>query len=973
MEQSYNYGNSRDQLALALQSSFIDELITSDEAMRPKLLSNNYEENTKVLIMLEKELLRCDTFMFSVAFVTKGGITVLKNALRQLAAKGVKGRILTSTYNFFNSPETFRELLKHEDIIDVRIYDEERAFHSKGYIFKREDNSSFIIGSSNLTQNALTRNQEWNVKMNSTDQGALIKDIEKEFDRSWRISEPLTEVWIDNYEKVYQASKIVDLNKAIAANRDQGIRLNKMQREALENLEELRNQGKKKAILISATGTGKTYLSAFDVLQYQPDKFLFVIHRENIARKAMESFEKVLGNTKKMALFSGNNHLEFDEADYIFATIQTLSKTYHLDNFPKDHFDYIVIDEVHRAGAETYQRILNHFEPEFLLGMSATPERMDGFNVVEMFDYNIAYEIRLQQAMAYDLLCPFHYFAIRDFVLEGREIDDRTEFNHLVDDVRIQHIVKNLNFFGHSGNRPRGLVFCSSKAEAHALSDKFCRLGLNSRALTGDSSEESRRIAIDLLEQREREGGLDYIFSVDIFNEGIDIPKVNQIVMLRPTLSSIIFIQQLGRGLRKTEDKDYVIVLDFIGNYQNNYMIPMALSGDRSYNKDFLRRFAAEGNSLIPGSSTINFDEVTKQKVYEAINKVRFAQANIIKKEYHYLKQIVGRVPCLKDFYEHGAIDPSIVFKKYKSYLDFLAAMKEESVSVNLSERGMDYIRYISMELGEGKRPHEATIVRLLMGREEVAIDEIREALLLEHEINNDEESIASALRVLQNKFLVNGHRKKFNNCSFLEVDGETVRRSNEFTSVLEEADFIYWLEDLCDYLAMKYRAEFSERYEWTNLSLYKKYTRKDVCRLLNWQADESSTMYGYKVKHNTCPIFVNYDKYEDISYTINYQDEFINRHRFSWMSRNKLTTQSKELRALDLHKESGLEIHLFVKKEEDKETSEFYYMGLLDVLKMRDTTIADPKNEGEELPIVNVIYRMRHSVREDIYDYITN
>ena len=972
MSEAYSGMNSRDRLALALQSSFIDETVNSDEVMRPKLLSNDYEEKNKVLTMLSSELYRCDTFLFSVAFVTKGGITVLKNAFRYLERHGIKGRILTSTYNLFNTPDTFRELLKHKSIVDVRIYDEDRAFHSKGYIFKYGDNSSFIIGSSNLTQNALTRNQEWNIKMNSTDQGALIKDIEKDYERAWRISEPLTEEWIEQYEKIYHDSKIVDLNKAIAAHRDQGIKLNKMQREALDRLERLRADGADKAILISATGTGKTYLSAFDVLSVQPGKFLFVIHRENIARKAMESYGLILGDTKKMGLFTGNNRVD-DEVDYVFATIQTLSRDRHLETFPPDYFDYIVIDEVHRAGAETYQKIIDHFKPKFMLGMSATPERMDGFNIIEMFDYNIAYEIRLQEAMAYDLLCPFHYFAIKDFIVDGVEVEDDTEFNKLVEPTRVQHIIENLRYFGHSGNRPRGLIFCSRKEEAVSLSKAFNTRGYRTRALTGESSEDSRRIAIDMLEQHEAEGGLDYLFTVDIFNEGIDIPKVNQVVMLRPTQSSIIFIQQLGRGLRKTEDKEYVVVLDFIGNYENNYMIPMALSGDRTYNKDFLRRFASEANSLIPGSSTVNFDEVTKQKIFESINRVRFAQANIIKKEYNYLKQVVGKVPSLVDFFEHGAIDPALIFQKYKSYVDFLIAVKEEDVHYDISPMGMDILRYVSSEIGNGMRPHEGLILELLLEKNEITHSDVYDELISRYGITHDEDSVESAVRVLKNEFLVAGHRIKYDDCSLIESDGIFIKFSKDLKACLNELDFEKSIGDLVKYLRFVYEESYQDRYEWTNLSLYKKYTRKDVCRLLNWNDDESSTVYGYKIKYGTCPIFVNYDKQEGISYTIQYEDHFINRHHFNWMTKNNRTYESKDVQQLRLHKESDLEIHLFVKKEDDHDSSQFYYMGMMDVINMRETEIVDKNNPEDSKPIVNVVYGMRKAVREDIFDYVVN
>ncbi len=445
-----------------------------------------------------------------------------------------------------------------------------------------------------------------------------------------------------------------------------------------------------------------------------------------------------------------------------------------MERFAPDYFDYIVIDEVHRAGAATYEKLLGHFRPKFLLGMSATPERMDGYNIVELFDYNIAYEIRLQDAMEYDLLCPFHYFGVREFMVDGQDLDEHSAFNRLVDEGRIDHIVSKLDYYGYSGNRVRGLVFCSRKDEAVTLSKLFNERGYKTVALTGDSSEESRRIAIDRLELLERENGLDYIFTVDIFNEGIDIPRVNQVVMLRPTESSIIFIQQLGRGLRKAEDKDYVVVLDFIGNYKNNFMIPMALSGDRTYNKDTLRRFAKEGNSLIPGCSTINFDEVTRTKIYESINRAQFSSLNLIKKEYNALKNVVGRIPTLMDFYEHGAIDPQIIHAKTKTYYEYLVKY-ERDFDLVLSEDQVSLLRFVTTEFGGGYRPHEVLIIGLLVdgivdkGASGVLLEEVYGILEEDYGLVDQEETVRHSLGILMDDFLQDKDRKKYGGVRFVE------------------------------------------------------------------------------------------------------------------------------------------------------------------------------------------------------------
>ena len=337
--------------------------------------------------------------------------------------------------------------------------------------------------------------------------------------------------------------------------------------------------------MISATGTGKTYLSAFDVHQFEPKRMLFIVHREQILQKSLKDFQKVLQFPESEALIY-HSGADLTGKKYVFATIQTLSRDYHLNLFSEDYFDYILIDEVHKAGADSYKKVMAHFQPEFFLGMTATPERTDGQNIYELFDYNIAYEIRLQDALDNDMLCPFIYFGVKDIEINGQLIDETTNITNLTSDERVKHILQKIDFYGVSGDKVKGLIFCSSKQEVHELALKLNQNGKNCRALTGDDTIETRNEVVAQLER----GELEYILTVDIFNEGIDIPSVNQVVMLRNTQSSIVFVQQLGRGLRKHESKEYVTIIDFIGNYKNNYLIPIALFGDKSMNKDNYRR-----------------------------------------------------------------------------------------------------------------------------------------------------------------------------------------------------------------------------------------------------------------------------------------------------------------------------------------------------------------------------------------------
>jgi superfamily II DNA or RNA helicase len=959
--------DSKDSLSTAVHASFVDDRILSDETLHAKFLSNDPSRNCKVLEVIKKELLSCSDFMFSVAFITDSGLITLLNSFRVLEENGIRGRLLTSTYQYFNKPAIFKKLLRHRGVVDVHIY-RDSNFHAKGYIFRNgaKDKINYIVGSSNLTQEAITSNHEWNIKINSTLHGALTKEVQEEFEYLWMNSKPLSEEWISDYEIEYEKSHVFDLTSLIRLQQETSIVPNKMQREALEELKKFREKGYKKALLISATGTGKTILSALDVKVVAPKRFLFVIHRENVARSAHKSFRMILGDKISMGFLMGSEHSDYS-SDYIFATIQTLSKEKNLEKFSPDHFDYIVIDEVHHAGAKTYLKIMDYFKPAFILGMTATPERMDGINIFQLFEHRIAYEIRLDEAMKYDLLTPFHYFGINDLMINGQVIDDFTNFNLLVSDLRVNHIIDKIEYYGHSGNRLRGLVFCSHVNEAIELSKSFNQRGYRSTYLDGTSSDESRRIAIDRLEQEEYENGYDLIFTRDVFNEGVDIPRVNQIIMLRPTQSAIIFVQQLGRGLRKANDKDYVVVLDFIGNYNNNWMIPVALSGDRSYSKDQLRQFIKEGNNQIFGSSTINLDPITQKQIYDSINRINFSTVKFINKEYNYLKNIVGRIPTLIDFYEHGAMEPSLIFEKFKSYHAYLK-VHERQYSASMKPTEEHLLHYFTRDFSNGKRIHEILIIESLLTSETVTIENLRERLMNEYGLSNQDDSISSALRLLNGSFQTSQENIAVGSTTFVNNENSTIKRSVDLRCALASNDFRSSLIDLIAYSKRKYLNEYSEHIDSTGFILNKKYSRKDVCRILNWEDNEASTINGYRIKYNTCPIFVTYNKSD---HSIKYSDYFVTRHQFHWMTRNNRTLESKESLAIRNQMETDLKIQLFVKKSDD-EGKDHYYLGKMQFISMVEETIATPGGPEKAVPIGKVVFKLMTPLRDDIFDYLT-
>lgn len=922
-----------------------------------RLIYNDQQQNKKVITDIENALLDCDTFDISVAFIALSGLASIRETLHKLKVQNKKGRIITSTYLGFNEPKMFKDLLKYPNI-EVRVYDDHHGFHSKGYIFQKNSNYWAIVGSSNLTQSALSLNQEWNVYVSSHKQNDTIKQIQDEFENQWQRSIPLTHEWINEYQKNY-----VKPEKHAIRHIKRDIVPNYMQRQALASLEHLRQQNQDRALLISATGTGKTYLSAFDVQKVKPRRMLFVVHRKSIALKAMETFQTIIKD-KTMGIFSGNVK-ELDK-DYLFSTVQTIHKKENRELFKQDEFDYIIIDEVHKAGAYTYQELVHYFHPQFLLGMSATPERNDQFDIYKMFHYNIAYEIRLQQAMEYDLLCPFHYYGITDLNIDGISIDDKSDFNLLINEKRIDYIIEKIEEYGYSGEKVHGLIFVSRKQEAIELSNLFNQRGYNTIALTGDDNEEKRQEAMDRLESND-EDGLDYIFTVDIFNEGIDIPKVNQVVMLRPTQSAIIFVQQLGRGLRKNDEKDYVVVIDFIGNYERNFLIPIALSGNTNLNKDTLRQFITERNVLIPGVSTIQFDEISQKRIFESIDHANFNDVKLIKESYVQLKAKLGRIPHIKDFEKYGAIDIQKIFqnKGLGSYHMFLKKYEKE-YDVQFSSLEEKYLQFISSKLSSAKRVQELEAIKLAIERKVHVNEYLKQQMLDEYQIQMPEVSYTTIQNILTQNFATGSSKDAFKDVPILDTDWNI---SHVFQSLLNNEEFKRQVLEVIDYSIDLYKQEYSQRYQNTDLCLYKKYTYEDVCQLLNWEKNlVPLNIGGYKYDQhtNTLPVFINYDKEEDIADTIKYTDHFVDPQTLVAMSKSKLKLGSKGMDIFTQAKQRQTIIHIFVRKNKDDKTSkEFYYLGIGNIINIKQEYMAD------QIPVCEILYHLDQPVRQDIYDYI--
>lgn len=988
-----------DQIRLGFETAYIDGSVVSSNLYRPQFVFNNHREGKKVLSSIEDELLACDGFQISVAFITMSGITPLLQTLKELEKRNIRGEILTTNYLNFSEPRALKKLNDLSNI-SLKMYDVEAAdegFHTKGYIFRKEEIYRIIIGSSNITSAALTSNREWNTKLISTEQGELAKEIVAEFYELWNSAFALS--FDDFYETYSERYKIIKHQREVAKLDDitsiekYKLQPNSMQVGFISNLKKILEAGEERALLISATGTGKTYASAFAMRELGFKRVLFLVHRSQLARQTKNSYEKVFAKSVSMGLVDGKNH-DYDK-EYVFATVQTLNRDRHLLQYEKDAFDCIVLDEAHHVTADTYQKIMKHFTPKLWLGMTATPDKRDdhvaGRNIYELFNYQIAYEIRLQQAMEENLLCPFHYFGITDLDIIGDHQEMGRDFSMLTSHERVKHILNQADYYGYSGDRVKGLIFCRNIKETEELSEKFNQItnlstGRKFRtvALNGSASEQERQIAFERLAMNEGEvfaeyEPLDYIFSVEILNEGVDIVEVNQVIMLRPTQSPIVFIQQLGRGLRKANGKEYVVILDFIGNYTNNFMIPIALSGDRSYNKDNIRRYIMEGGRVIPGASTVHFDEISRKRIFASVDRANFSDIKLIKENYTNLKNKLGRIPKLRDFDDYGEMDVLRIFDNNSlgSYYKFLLKYEKE-YKIRLSEDEEKVIEFVSKKLANGKRIQELQMLNRILAYS-CGLSRCGLFAGLSEDMKAYGKTVSQCqkeniVNVMTNEFPAEPSRKTYSRCVFIEEEGEDYKPTTFFVDMTKNQEFYDMLKELIEFGIRRYERDYQNTYEGTDLVLYQKYTYEDVCRLLNWDKNLSSVMNGYFLdkRTKTYPVFINYDKDENISDTTKYEDHFVQgyRDRLIAISKSGRNLQSGDVQNFLKAKERGIQVELFVRKnKDDKISKEFYYLGHMRASgNTKEFTMANTKKTAVEIEWI-----LEVPVREDIYEYIVN
>ena len=882
--------------------------------MKDLFLSNN---NSEFLNRIKECLKKCNSFFFSVSFIKKAGLVLLANDIKSALERGAKGRLITSTYQNFTDVESLNYFIKlalsfdnfecHLD--DECFYDEKnystQGFHTKGYLFEFEDRCELVVGSSNITRYALLKNIEWDLVIDCHKTDAVYKNACIEFDYIWNKTYKLSQERIDLYaQKINFAIERWDMDYDLA---EQVIKPNYMQRKALKELNRNRAIGVNRALIVSATGSGKTYLAAFDALNFAPNRLLYVVHEGSILRKSLETFQEVFGALKTCGMYTGE--AKELEADFIFTTNVSMCRS--LDLFDKKEFDYIIIDECHHAVASSYRQIIEYFEPEFLLGLTATENRMDNQDVVELFGNNIPYELRLRDAIINDLIVPFHYFGIRDELVDYGLTDsaERRLIAQISNEDNCEFISQQIEKHRPSGQKLKALAFCRNiqhaRMMAENLSDYYHTAFLSGKNKTGE-----RIRAYNDLQSDNKE--LEILFAVDILNEGVDIPGVNMVLFLRPTESSTIFIQQLGRGLRKYPNKSFVTILDFIGNsYKRSVHIALALGSlSKGYilEKKLLKTMVRDDFrtlGLDEYGVEINIDDLSKEEILHHIDNENFNHIRYLKKDYQNFKSYLKTLTYPKHMdYVNSDYAPNLLKfmkikienKKTNSYYGFLKGIGEDVPL--FTEEQIKAINYMSSLLPLVRR-HEYIILKHLL-----------------NDITSEKQ-----LRQLLSKEIVGYTEDQFDHALRFMKEGGAVEQSDgqiELSCVVD-AEFREYMADLLDYGLSQYLVRYKDEDDFL---LYQDY-RQDQA-LLKILENPKHNQLGTYYKNGKMYIFAGLKKDDSVQEHLNYKDKFLDNETFQWESIAHISVKEEELQ-----KKSEM-AYIFVRKVESENgiTLPYTYVG---------------------------------------------
>ena len=943
-----------------------------------ELIINEKVKFRNFFIYLKQELLNCKKFYFIVSFIKYSGIQLLISTLDELEKQGIQGEIITSVYLNITDSKALRKLLSYKNI-KVKIYNNSsESFHTKAYLFEKEKYHSVVIGSSNISQSALYSAEEWNVKLTDSSFFNIYKKSLNQFEKLWHSNEAieLTQDFIDEYEKYkksvnvqntfdYRKTKIEQENEFVP---------NSMQKRVLKKLKETRINGNKKGLVISATGTGKTYLAAMDIKQFfeinsntenklfkitdkksktSNIKFLFIAHREELLENAINVFSKVLKIDKNEfgRIYGGLKEID---KSIIFASIQSLRNCYN--EFKPSFFDYIIVDEFHHSMSDSYLKTLSYFNPKFLLGLTATPKRMDGKDILSLCDYNVVDEIGIKEALEEDLIVPFHYFGVNDYMINYDNIpykngkyNEKILLQNLLLNTRTDYIVEKINKFGFDGDKLSAVAFCQNIEHAFFMKEEFTNKGYKSAVITANTSSNDR---VKILEKFKNKK-IEILCVVDILNEGIDIPTINLLLFLRPTMSSTIFIQQIGRGLRKAKNKDFVTIIDFIGNHKKDYLLINYFSSEVD-NKDTLftkkEKIINEIKnqfSNIPKSCYVELDRICQNRIIEKIEKINFSSKNILKEMYSSYKQEIGKSE--DEFLQIADFDTNIeLFQElclkmhsfYNAQLQFEDSkiFKNENEKNPLNTTEIEFLEYLEKKITLVEPFTFLIIDYLATGKEYINNSDLLNKYKEFFDIKGNFEKNYLLNRIfeelMEDEILektLYGYKfsKKYEKLfSNGKLNEKNTMKSNQ---KVDKLNFINRLKQLIHLGLNEFKRNDLDEFNKNILISYKEYKRVELQILLDSKVPKGSWRAGYANTDKDICLFATIDKTHIFQENLKYDNSLFADDIIQWISQPKTSHNSSVGQMFIHHKEKGFKVHIFIRKYafmNGNKTNPFIYLG---------------------------------------------
>ena len=917
-----------------------------------ELIINEKAKFMNFFVHLKNELMTCKKFYFIVSFIKYSGIQLLISTLDELEALGIKGEIITSVYLNITDPKALSKLLSYKNI-KVKIYNNSNeSFHTKAYLFEKEKYHTCIIGSSNISQSALYSAEEWNVKLTDNDFFDIYNQSFNQFQKLWNSNEAigLTEDFIGKYEEYKEKNRpqnTFDYRK-IQTEKKKFIP-NSMQTEILEKLKNTRKSGNNRGLVVAATGTGKTYLAAMDVKEFFKNRknssFLFIAHREELLDNAIRVFSDILHIEKENfgRIFSGNKEVGHN---MIFASIQSLRNCYK--DFISDKFNYIIVDEFHHASASSYEKIIHYFKPEFLLGLTATPERMDGKDILALCDYNLVGEMGMRKAMEKDLIVPFHYFGVNDITVDYEKIpyrngkyDEEILLNDLSVSIRTDYIVEKMEKFGYDGKYMSGIAFCQNIKHALYMKNEFLRKGYKSELLTSKTNLTERSKILESFRNKE----IEILCVVDILNEGIDIPDINLLLFLRPTLSSTVFIQQIGRGLRKAAGKDFVTIIDFIGNHKKDYLITKVFS-DEIHNKSFLyekkekiieqikNQFAN-----IPGASYIELDRICQERIIDKIEKINFNSRNILKEMYNEFKNDIGKSP--EEFLEISDFDSNIelfveLVTKVGSFYEAQVQFENDNFIkyYRMKNPKTDLLAYMEKKIRLCEPFTYLTVKFFLKSKYEG--QNLRNKYINSEILLSEYKKYFSIKDEFKNFYLLERIFNELIEDEILEADLYGYKISKKYEAIFYEEDknFEKRLSDLINLGLNEFRKNDIEEFNDNVLITHKEYKRIDLQILLDSKVPKGTWRAGYANTEKDICLFITNDKSHIMQENLKYDNSLHSDEIIQWISQPKTYHSSSVGQMFIKHREKNMKVHIFARKYafmNGNKTNPFIYLGQAD------------------------------------------